>query len=111
MTQAQSKEIIGVGVSGDMPVEGFLKGFELRIAQPRPQLRGGGFVVLLGLAKFRELTAKGIDLLGDVGVVKEQCGENVSHRKQLLYMSLLLAYYKRVYCSYQGAGGVYGEIF
>jgi len=111
LTKGQSKEIIGVGVSGDMPVESFLKGFELRIPQPRPQLRGGGFVVLLGLAKFRELTAKGIDLLGDVGVVKEQCGENVSHRKQLLYMSLILVYYKRVYYSCQGAGGVYGEIF
>ena len=71
MTQAQSKEIIGVGISGDMPVEGFLKGFELRIAQPRPQLRGGGFLVLLGLAKFRELIAEGINLLRNAGIVKE----------------------------------------
>ena len=71
MTQAQPEEIIGVGISGDMPVEGFLKGFELRIAQPRPQLRGSGLVVLLSLAKFRELIAEGVYLLRNAGIVKK----------------------------------------
>ena len=90
MTQAQAKEIIGVGVSGEIPVEGLLEVVKVRASQLCPQPCGECALVLLCLPELGKLIAEGVDLFGKIGIIQEQCGENVIHRKQPLYMSLLL---------------------
>ena len=91
MTEAQSKEIISVGVLGEMPVEGLLECVILS-AQPLAQRGGGVLIVPFSLLKLRELAAKGIDLLGDIGIVEEQCFKDIIHKKQLLYMRKYLTF-------------------
>ena len=86
LTQAQSKEIIGTSVLGEVPVEDFLKFVKFFVSQLCPQLRGGGVIVLFRLPEFRELAAEIVDLSGKIGIAQEQCGENFIHDKQLLHM-------------------------
>ena len=83
LTQAQSEEIIGVGILGEVPVEGFLEGVIL-FSQTGPQCVGGCLIGPLRRLKLRKLVAEGIDLIGDLGIVEEQSTENIIHRKQLL---------------------------
>ena len=89
MTQVQSEEIIGFAVLGEMPVEDFLKAVEL-LAQPLAQHGGGFQIIPLRLSEVRELIAKVVDLLGNVGVFEEQAVEDIVHKRQLLYTRYVL---------------------